>query len=841
MEDLVMNKLVARMTLFLVMATVSFGLVPKGGGRTTQSPGSGTAQEASEEGWPREIKSGETIFKVHQPQLESWDGIRVEAYCAIEVTTAGSDNTTYGAALVTARADVDKVARMVSFEDLKVPKAIFPSAPDQEGLYLRILQNSIMPKARLLSLDRFETALAVMEAQQDIEALPLKNDPPQILFSTVPAILVYVDGDPAYRPVKDSKLERVVNTRPLILKDAGGRHYLHLFDGWMEAAAIAGPWSVSQRPHPEVEKAKKEAIASGQVDLLEGQEDPENDVVKPSLSKGPVPVVYLSTTPTELIVTEGEAKYTPIEGTSLLYAENTTGHLFRHSSENKTYVLISGRWFRSGSIAGPWEYVPGGKLPSDFSAIPDDSPKENVKASVPDTPQSMEAVIAASIPQTATVSRKEAKLNPPQFDGEPQFKPIEGTELAYAVNTSTPIVQLDSQNYYAVENAVWFKASTVRGPWVVADMVPAPIYAIPPASPLHFVTYVKIYSATADSVVVGYTSGYYGTCITRGSGFVMVYGTGYRYTPWVGSVWFGPPVTYGFGTCVTYNPWSGWSFSFGFGWHWGVPMAPVYWGWGPHPWWGPVGWGFYYPYPYYRPVYGGAAWGPRGAVAWGPGGWAGTTGNVYHRWGSNTAVTRRSGSYNAWTGNRWASQVGMAYNSRTGNLAAGQRAAVGNVYSGNYAYGGRGSITNTETGRTVSGGRITAGNARTGESGSAGWMRGENAGAVRVGDDIYAHRDGTVYRRGESGWESNSGSGWSSVQRPPAGQPSIQPQPSDAARPSTMDRQRPGAAPSQMPGSDRIQSLERERAARSAGQARTQSFRSGAYRSAAPAARPRRR
>jgi hypothetical protein len=645
----------------------------------------------------------------------------------------------------------------------------------------------------------------------------------------VPAILVYIDGNPAYRPVKGAKVERVINTRPLIVRDAAGKHYLHLFDGWVEANALTGPWAMCKNPTGDLQAAMKDAVASGQVDLLEGKADPESNHPKPSLAKGPVPVVHVATGPTELIVTEGEPKFVSIPGTALTYAENTTGHIFRHSGENQYYVLISGRWFRAASLKGPWEFAPYGKLPRDFANIPDDSPKENVKASIPDTAQANEAVIANSIPQMATVNRKKAALNPPRFDGEPQFKPLEPTSLQYVVNTSTPIIRVDEKTYYAVENGIWFKAHSLKGPWEVADSVPGAIYNIPPSAPLHYVTYVRIFGSSADSVTVGYTPGYYGSIVTHGSGAVVVYGTGYPYYPWVGTTWFGPPVTYGFGTSMTYTPWSGWAFSFGFGWSWGYPPYPMGWGWGPYPWWGPVGWGYYYPYPYYAPIYGGVAWGPGGAVAWGPGGWAGTTGNVYHRWGSTQAVTRSSGGFNAYTGNRWANQVGMSYNSKTGNLAAGQRAAVANVYTGDYAYGRRGAVTNPETGRTVSGGRINYGNAGSGESGSAGWIRGENGGAVRVGDSIYAGKDGTVYRKGSGGWEQNSGSGWSSVDanRPTPNRASGE-QVQNRASSSGQQIQNRQASAGQMS----TRSLDREQAARTTGQTRTQGYRSGAYRSA---------
>jgi len=357
------------------------------------------------------------------------------------------------------------------------------------------------------------------------------------------------------------------------------------------------------------------------------------------------------------------------------------------------------------------------------------------------------------------------------------------------VNTATPIILVSPGSYYAVQNGIWFTSGAVAGPWVVATTVPSVIYTIPPSSSLHYVTYVRIYHATSTVVTVGYTPGYYGTCVSHGT---VVYGTGYVYPPYVGSVWYGPPVTYGSGVSLTYTPWTGWTVGFGFGWSWGA--VTVGWGWGAYPWWGPVGWGYYYPYPYYRPpYYGGAARGPWGAAAWGPSGWAATTGNVYSRWGSTSAVTRRSGGYNAWTGNSWRGAAGMSYNSRTGTLAAGQRSAVGNVYTGDYAYGGRGAATNARTGTSVAGSRVTAGNAATGNevsagrvgaanrdtgrAGSAGYVRGEEGGAARIGDDVFATKDGNVYKRNSSGgWDQHQpGGSWSGV--------------SSGARSSTLDAQ----------------------------------------------------
>lgn len=832
----------------------------------TAKPPTATAGAASrgaplQEGWPKEIKNGENTFTVYQPQLESWSDNTLEARSAVAVAAGGKTN--YGVIWFSAHTQVDKQNRMVTLTDVAVKKVKFPAAPGEESAYLATIQKSVINKTRMIALDRLEALAAILDAEKNAATVSVKNDPPATLFSREPALLVYIDGEPTYRRLKTSALQRVINTRCLVVRDAEGRHYLHIMDGWLEAPSINGPWTIAKHVKPELVTAEKDAVASGQVDMLSGRSDPKKP--GPSLTKVPPPKIYVVTAPTELIVTEGEPKFADIPGTQLRYVENTTGHMFLHVPDNKVYLLISGRWFAANSTDGPWEYVSGGKLPPDFAKIPDDSPKENVKASIPGTPQALEALIANSIPQTATVNRKDAKMAEPKFDGEPQWKPIEGTPLQYAANTSWPIVKVGPDSYYAVENAIWFKAASIAGPWVAADSVPAAIYSIPPSSPLHNITYIKVYNATPETISVGYTQGYYGTCVSHGSGPFVVYGTGYRYSPWIGNVWYGGPLTYGYGSALTFTPWTGWTYGFGFGLsaptkasaaqsttnagtstgnaaestgqtteiaaqpvatpsqttETVVAPAPstsvsITFMYGAYPWWGPYPWGYYYPYPYYYPAYYypvyGAAWGPYGAAAWGPGGWAASTGNVYQRWGNTGVVSRTSGGYNAWTGNAWARQVGTSYNSRTGTLAAGQRSSVANAYTGNYAYGSRGAAYNPNTGRAVTGGRYTGGNAYTGQSGTATYLRGQQGGVANVGGDVYGARDGTVYRKTDGGWQSNTGNGWQSVDRP-------------------TSQQRSGQQTLQSSAESR-QSLDREYSARQAGQQRTQNFNSGSYRSA---------
>jgi hypothetical protein len=222
-----------------------------------------------------------------------------------------------------------------------------------------------------------------------------------------------------------------------------------------------------------------------------------------------------------------------------------SSHVLIDTTTQDHYVLLSGRWFRTRSMAnGPWEYVPNNKLPADFAKIPEGHPKGDVLASVSGTPQADEALIDNQIPQTAAVNRKTATTQV-TYDGSPELRPIEGTSLQYIANTRTPVIVAGDGNYYTVDRGVWFVASSPSGPWTVADKIPVEIYSIPASSPLHYLTYVKIYDSTPEYVYVGYTPGYYGTVVNPDG--VVVYGTGYYYPGWAEDYWYPWTPTYGYG------------------------------------------------------------------------------------------------------------------------------------------------------------------------------------------------------------------------------------------------------------------------------------------------------
>jgi hypothetical protein len=680
------------------------------------------------QGWPRKIESGGMTVLIYQPQVEKWQDNRLDSFAAVSVQSDQSQEPTYGVIYLTSRTEVDKVNRVVTLEDCQVTRANFPTDTDNAAKYLNIIEQSAPVQMRTIAFDRLEADLAIaQQAERHGPGYQLKNDPPRIILSTSPALLVLIDGQPVLRPAGQKDIERVINTRSLMLLDQKKSiYYLYVMDGWVQAPSPEGPWSLAKNPPGSLNKVKDQLAVSKQVDLLRGDESSQSDSGDPgtggSSSKkraeslknmqknGTLPTIYVSVVPAELLVTQGAPQLAPINGTRLLYVTNTSDHIFMDTSSQNYYVLISGRWFTSRSLDGQWQYVAGKELPPDFAKIPDGHAQADVLASIPGTPQAREALIYNDIPQTATITRSGTQLTV-TYDGEPQFRPIEGTSLQYAVNARTPVIEVAANDYFAVDNGVWFVAGSPAGPWAVASSVPPVIYSIPPSSPLHYVTYVKIYDSTPDLVYCGYTPGYFGTVVSPED--VVVYGTGWYYPPYIGSYWIGWPWTYGFGAGFGWSSWGGWSFGLGLGFYY-----PFY-----RPWWGPLGWGW--GWDRWRPGWGWNRWGGVAHV------------NAYGRWGRSAWVRTRS---------PWAETHGDIRGSRGdrfGNrdFRTGVRGPDRGSPGGHGLFGNRGP-DNREIGR----GDFAHGRQQR--------ARG------REDHGIYAGRDGNVYRHEQDGWQQHSQHGW---------------------------------------------------------------------------------
>lgn len=226
---------------------------------------------------------------------------------------------------------------------------------------------------------------AIAQPKATASTSSVRNDPPTIIFSTLPARLILIHGDPIYRPVPGTELQRIINTRPLIVRNMAGVFYLKILDGWMEAYSLeSGEWPVSGVTPEGGDVALQQAVAAKTVDLLDGV-DAKNPAAPRTMANGAAPAIFISTTPAELIVTDGPMVFAPVGGTSLQYVVNTSADVFRDSTDQELYLLTSGRWFRSWKTGGSWQFVGSSELPADFARIPNGSPKAGVKASIPGT------------------------------------------------------------------------------------------------------------------------------------------------------------------------------------------------------------------------------------------------------------------------------------------------------------------------------------------------------------------------------------------------------------------------------------------------------------------------
>ena len=384
-----------------------------------------------------------------------------------------------------------------------------------------------------MSLDRLEAQLAIGSAEKKARTVPVKNDPPAIVFSPQSAILVPVDGAPVWRPVPGTGLQRLFNARALLLWDAAsGLLFLHLFDGFVQASSFSGPWTVVQNVPPDVSSTAASLAKAGIVDLMAGPRDEKDTKASPSLNNG-VPQIVVSTVPTELVVTEGAVDWVPVENTALVYVKNTTGNVFLNLRDQRTYVLVTGRWFRGGYLTGPWEYVAGSDLPPDFAKIPDHSPKENVKASVPGTPQAQAAVIANEIPQMATVDRSKARFTP-VIDGAARSSSRSPTRRSATCSTRP---RRSSWCRRASGTPSRTASGSARPPrsapgWSPPRCRPV-VYSIPPSSPLYYVTHVRVYDVDTRVRRGRLHAGLSRDGVTPAAS--VVYGTGYTYAPYIGA------------------------------------------------------------------------------------------------------------------------------------------------------------------------------------------------------------------------------------------------------------------------------------------------------------------
>lgn len=523
--------------LFLLFATCVL-ISPVSFRAAQDSPGATT----DDVGWPRSYSVENAEIVLDEPQIEKWEDSIVQARFAVSIKPAGESRALLGA--FTARADTltNSEARTVAIYNIKAQDVQFPDAPASQAAFSRLINALAPEKPVKVSLDKLLASVPSDDIVTKTTVLTeTRNKAPRIIVSNSPALLLAFDGAPIFRPIPGSGLEAAVNTPATVLRPDGRKSPLYLLtnDGiWLSADSIQGSWQQTGGPPAGLERIPADhpvAIA------VKSVSPPPGAVIT-------VPEVVMSEEPAEMIQLDGKPNYKRIGDLPLVRVGNTKSPLFYHFDLSAFYVLISGRWFTAQELKGPWVYVPHNSLPLEFAQIPSDDPSAYVRVCVTGTYEAEVAVKEAQIPIVARVNIREAPTIEVDYDGEPIFEEIAGTEMYYAVNTAYEVIRT-GDSYYCCHDGLWFIADRPFGSrWRCATSLPRIIFTIPPSCPLYHTRFCDIQSYEDDEVVYRYSSGYYGTYIdpeTR----VCIYGTGYRYQPYVSDSYYcGRSWTYGLGS-----------------------------------------------------------------------------------------------------------------------------------------------------------------------------------------------------------------------------------------------------------------------------------------------------
>jgi len=684
--------------------------------------------------WPRKLVTAVGTVVIHTPETETWhEFVRVEARSAVEITPAGETETAYGVVKFSADTDVDIELRLVIVENIKITSTNFPGADKERSDMLDKLIRKIVPaKDQSVPLDVVLSYVASVVTLPETKGLSF--DPPPIFYSETPARLIITDGDPLLAPIPDTKLKYVINTNWDLFRYKDKTWYLRDQQHWLKNSAedLNDEWNYTTR-------------LPGDLKKLPDDENWQavNAAIPAEKTKEAPPTLFVSDRPAELILTEGRPFFTRVGDPGLDYVTNTESDLFRF--DGHLYYLVSGRWFRAETLRGPWSHV--SELPPVFSTIPRTHKKAHVRVSIPNTEEAILAAIEATVPRKAQISRDAGKYVSVTYQGEPDFRLIESTQVYRAINSPNDVFKVGNKHYLC-DSAVWYVAVTPDGPWEVATTVPQSIYSIPASSPAHHVTYVYIYDTTTNYVSSGYTSGYYGVYISYG---VVIYGSGYRYYPYYYPYYRYPiyyPYPYSYGFRARYNPRTG-RYS---------RSARVY---GPYGGFGRTA--------SYNPRTGTYA---RGAAVWNRNEIAASGAAYNPRTGTKIATNQYRSGDGGWgqsvitrddkwikaqsewdqSGNRTTEITGSE-----GGTANISRSSDGDTVTREGSFQKGDQSLDTKSMRNESG--AAAFGAQTGDGSQAGLVRTEDG-------NIYAGKDGEVYKRGEDGWYKHSGDDWNKVDAP---------------------------------------------------------------------------
>jgi hypothetical protein len=178
-----------------------------------------------------------------------------------------------------------------------------------------------------------------------------------------------------------------------------------------------------------------------------------NSKTKPfSTIKADPPKIFISHKPAFLILFNGKPIWSPIKDNELKFAVNTNWDVFQDKSSKNYYILNEKKWFTTTALQTPWN--PVNKLPDAFFNLPDTDNWKTIKENLP----------GKAVDKTTTplflVSIEPAELI--LINGKPELKPVANTRLAWISNTNSDLFfSSEDEFYYYLVSGRWFRTKNL--------------------------------------------------------------------------------------------------------------------------------------------------------------------------------------------------------------------------------------------------------------------------------------------------------------------------------------------------------------------------------------------
>jgi hypothetical protein len=208
---------------------------------------------------------------------------------------------------------------------------------------------------------------------QPLEPVTAGNAP-EIVVSTQPAELIVTEGPAAFVPLVDDLLVLQNSDDDVFMHVSSQKFYIVLAGRWYYASSLNGPWAYQPADDLPVafanipndsDQADSRVYVAGTEEAREAVLDayvPQTAAV--ARGKVDIDVKY-----------DGEPVYAPVDGTGLVYIENTGSTVIQ--ADGLYYLVEDGVWYVSASPDGPWQV--SDHRPEQVDTILPSSPVYNVK------------------------------------------------------------------------------------------------------------------------------------------------------------------------------------------------------------------------------------------------------------------------------------------------------------------------------------------------------------------------------------------------------------------------------------------------------------------------------